>query len=273
MNPILRVAAEYRSLTRILEPKDVASLVKATITCAPAILKTKKLTALDRAMSRNITVRFGKSRLVLPLADIDRILKQRNDSPTFGSVREMYARNCYLRHLPVKAPQRAVLDLGANRGMFSLMTLLTLDAEIAVGVEPLPIYLSVHKHLLDVNRIDSRCAPRYTKFISSPVEERQNPDRNVSIETIMSEQKVDRFNLVKIDIEGGEKSIFSEPQWLEYVDNITMELHQHLVGDLSLIPRALERYGFDYALMDQGGYRADISSAMFLVASRTKLRA
>lgn len=271
MNPVLRLAAEYRALARVLEPKDVASLAGATVSCAPAILKSKKLTALDFAMSRNMTVHFGKSELVVPIADIDQILRERNDSPTFGTVRELYARSCYLEHLPVSAPQRAVLDLGANRGMFTLLTLLALEAEIAVGVEPLPIYLAVHKLLLESNRIDPRRAPRYTKLASNRSEEKRNPDANVSIETIMSEQKIDRFNLMKIDIEGGEKSIFSEPEWLERVDNITMELHPHLVGDLTLIPRALERYGFDYMAMDQNGDRVETNSAMFLVASRTGL--
>jgi len=269
MNPVLRLATEYRALARILEPKDVVSLARATVTCAPAILKTKKLTALDFAMSRNMTVHFGKSRLILPIAEIDRILVQRNDSPTFGTVRELYARNCYLEYLPVRSPQRAVLDLGANRGMFTLLTLLALEAEVAIGVEPLQLYSSVHKLLLESNGIDPRRAPRYTKLVSNRSEEKRNPDTNVPIETIMAEQKIDRFNLVKIDIEGGEKSIFSEPEWLERVDNITMELHPQFVGDLSLIPRALEQHGFDYWLMDQSGNRVAINSAMFLVASRT----
>ena len=174
MNPAMRLLAEYSTLARVLEPGDFLSLVKATMTHSPDILQTRKLAAVDAAMSRNMTVRFGKSRLVLPLADMDHILAVQDGSPTFGSVREMYARNCYLRHLRLKKPQRAVLDLGANRGMFSVLALVELGAEIAVGVEPIPLYLSAYKLLLEANCCDLNRAPRYTKFITSPSVERQD---------------------------------------------------------------------------------------------------
>jgi hypothetical protein len=269
MNVAKRLFAEYSELAKVLGPGDFLSLVRATILNAPNILRTRKLTALDAAMSRNMTVRFGNSRLVVPLADIDRALAERNDNPTFGNVREIYARNCYMQHLRLKGPQRAVLDLGANRGIFSLLALVALNAEIVVGVEPTQHYLSVFKLLLEANHRDPDRAPRYTKFIASPSGERQDPDHCVSIQTIFREQNVDRFNLVKIDIEGHEKTVFSEPEWLDRVDNITMELHPQVVGDLSLIPRALERYGFEYSLTDQAGKPANIDSATFLFASRT----
>src|SRR6202012_1887842 len=137
--------------------------------------------------------------------------------------REIYARNCYLEHLRLKAPLRAVLDLGANRGIFSLLALLALKAEIAVGVEPNKIYGSVYRLLLEANGSGLDRGPRYHKFVSSPSAEKQNPDQNISIEAILREQNIDRFNLVKIDIEGHEKTVFSEPEWLARVDNITME--------------------------------------------------
>lgn len=256
-------------MSQVLEPRELLALAKATVMHSPAILKTRKLTALDAAMSRNMTIRFGKTRMAMPLADIDHILVKHNDNPTFGNVREIYARNCYLEHLRLKTPLRAVLDLGANRGMFSVLAMLALGAEIAVGVEPVEIYAPVHRLLLEANGCDLRRGPRYKKFISSPTAERQSPDQNVSIETILSEQKIDRFNLVKIDIEGYEESLFSEPEWLAYVDNITMELHPQFVDDLSPITKALDRYGFEWLAINQAGEQVPIQSAMFLYASCT----
>ena len=268
MNPALRFFSEFRQIAKTLEARDFAFLLKETVLNAPAILKSRKLAPLDSRMCRDMTVRFGNSRLVMPLREIDGILSPLGDNPTFGGVREMYARNCYLKHLRLERPLHAVLDLGANRGLFSLLALVELDAEIAVGVEPDRRYDSVFQLLLDANQCTARRAPRYTKFISSPLSERANPDKNVSIQTICREQAVERFGLVKIDIEGGEKDVFSEPEWLRSTDNITMELH-HWVGDLSLIPAALDQYGLTYRLMDQEGRKANILTAMFLVASRT----
>jgi hypothetical protein len=70
-----------------------------------------------------------------------------------------------------------------------------------------------------------------------------------------------------MDIEGHEKEVFAEPEWLANVDTITMELHPQFAGDLSLIPEALRRYGFEFVLTDQEGRPASIDSAMFLCAS------
>ena len=268
MNAALRMLTEYSALNRVLERRDMLSVAMATVANAPEILRTGKLTALDAAMSRNMTIHFDRADIAVPMADIDQILAQQNDNPTFGNLREIYARNCYLRCLRPKGPLRSVLDLGANRGMFSLLALVALGAETAVGVEPAPVYEPVFRLLLESNHCSPARAPRYLKFVSSPSVEREDPDQNVSIQTILTEQKIDRFNLVKMDIEGHEKAVFSEPDWLLSVDNICMEMHP-FAGDLSLIPRALEHYGFEYLLMDQHGKPAGMPEATFLYASRT----
>lgn len=268
MNTVARFATEYRALSRILNRRNMRSVIAASVTNAPAILRSRKLTALDAAMSRNLTVYFENTPMVLPLAEIDRLLAARRDNPTFGNVRELYARNCYLQHLRLKKPVRAVLDLGANRGMFSLLALTALGADIAVGVEPMVGYEEVYKLLLEANHCSPERAPRYRKFVASPAIERENPIENVSIPTILRENRLERFNLVKMDIEGHERIVFSEPEWLASVDNITMELHPH-TGDLSMIPNALENYGFKYVMTDQNGKPTQGQDATFLYASST----
>ena len=266
MNAAMRIVTEYNALSRVLEWRDMLSLTSAIAANAPEILRTRKLTAVDAAMSRNLTIHFDNFQIALPMADIDQILGVRNDNPTFGNLREMYARNCYLRCLRPQRPLRAVLDLGANRGMFSLLALVTLGAETAVGVEPTAIYEPVHRLLLESNRCNPARAPRYLKFISSPSLERQNPEQNVSIQTILREQNIERFNLVKMDIEGHEISLFAEPEWLANVDSLCMELHPH-AGELSSIPRALDYFGFKYRLTNQHGKPAGMPNATFLYAS------
>jgi hypothetical protein len=63
----------------------------------------------------------------------------------------MYANDSYLRLFRLKSLVRAALDLGANRGLFSLIALMALEAEIVVGVEPLEFYEPVMRILLDAN--------------------------------------------------------------------------------------------------------------------------
>jgi hypothetical protein len=268
MNAALRFFTEYHALNRVLDRRDIASVFAASIRSAPAILRSSKLTALDAAMSRNLTVHFDGATVALPLADVDQLLTHRKDNPTFGNLREMYARNCYLRRLKLKKPVRAILDLGANRGLFSLLALTALGSEIAVGVEPTIDYDAVFQLLLQANQCAPDRAPRYRKFVSSPTIEREAPVENVSIQTILREQGIDRFNLVKMDIEGHEATVFSEPEWLARADNISMELHPDKC-DLSMIPRALDEYGFQYVLTDQHGKPASGRDATFLYASCT----
>lgn len=268
MNAAVRLMTEYGALSRVLARRDMASVLAASIANVPSILRGGKLTALDAAMSRNLTICFDGAPLVLPLADVDRLLATRKDNPTFGNLREMYARNCYLRRLKLKKPVRAVLDLGANRGLFSLLALVALNSEIAVGVEPTLEYDAVFQLLLEANGCDPGRAPRYRRFVSSPAIEREAPVENISIQTILGEQRIDRFNLVKMDIEGHEAAVFSEPEWLASVDSLCMELHPGMC-DVSQIPRALEQYGFEYALTDQHGELAGAREATFLYASST----
>ena len=268
MSHARRFLSEYSDLARTLSYQDFALLLIETALNAPSVLRTKVLTAVDSAMSRDMIVRFCHSRLTIPVSKIDRLLAGLRDSPTFGTVREMYARNCYLKYLHLEPPVRAVLDLGANRGMFSLLALVHLGAEIVVGVEPRSQYAPIFELLLNVNECAARKAPRYRNFVGSRSSELAKGDEFVSIPTILREQSIERFDLVKMDIEGGEKDVFAEPEWLNNIDNLTMELHPQFAGDLSLIPAALEEHGFTYRLMDQEGSNAPITRAMFLIASR-----
>jgi hypothetical protein len=268
LNKLKRVLDEYRALAHTLDHKEFRSALLATAANSANILRTGRLTSVDVAMSRNMTAYFDNVRIVLPLADIDQDLKSRKDNPTFGNVREIYARNCYLRRLRLQKPQRTVLDLGANRGMFSILALLVLEAELVVGVEPTLDYSTVFERLLEANHCDPLRAPRYTRFISSPSVERNDPGRNVSIQTILRDHSIDRIDLVKMDIEGHERVVFEEPDWLAKVDNISMEVHPQFGGDLSIIPEALRRYEFEYAITDQQGTPTGIDAGVFLFASR-----
>ena len=269
MNSMRRLASDYASLRRILTTGDFVALLMATLTNGSAVLRTGRLTSVDYTMSRNLSIRFHGSKIAIPLADIDRELANANDNPTFGNIREMCGRDCYLDHLRLSPPVGVVFDLGANRGMFSLLALKALGAERVVGVEPQAKYEPVMQMLLAANNISPSRSVRYNRFIASKADEQRDPVRNVSIDTICREQGVDRIGMMKVDVEGFEKNIFAETDWLDRVDNIAMEVHPQMVGDLSLIPRALESHGFRYITTDQPGVPCEINQAMFLAASRT----
>lgn len=267
MNRSLRLMKEYAALSRVLSTNDFLTLLLKTWETAPKILRSGKLTSLDTAMSHRMRVRYRQREMIFPLAEIDTLLAARSDNPTFGNLREIFARNCYLMQLDIPAPVGLVIDLGANRGIFSLLALAALDAERVIGVEPVADYDPVMRLLLEANRIPNSKVVRYNRFVTSRSFEQRDSDRNISMETIYRIHGIDRVGLLKIDIEGGERDLFSEPEWLSIVDSIAMEIHPRF-ADMSGIPTVLEKYGFQYRLTDQWGAPSALEKADFLFASR-----
>jgi len=265
---VRRMVSEYAGLSRVLAPPDLLALGAATIANAPGILRSRKLASLDAAMRRNMRIRFDGMTIALPIQDMDRLLEGKDDSSTFANLREIYAHNCYLQGLKFPSPVRVVLDAGAHCGMFSVLALAHLGSETVVGVDPEASYDSALKLLLHANGFAAEKAPRYRRSLTCPVKEKNDPENNVSVQTILREKKIDRIHLIKMNIEGAEKDVFSEPDWLEAVDTISMEIHPQFVDDLSCIPKALTKYGFEFRLMDQERRPAEIRQAMYLQASR-----
>lgn len=261
-----RLFSEIASVYRILPLPDFGRFVFCTLTHSPRILRTGRLWSVDMAMSRNIEVQYRGCRVKVPVRDIDEVLGG-NDSPTFGGVRELCGRDCYFKPFRLSGLAGPFLDLGANRGMVSLLALLCLGSDRAIGVEPHQKYEPIFQLLLQANMLSASRAPRYTRFITSSAAEMRDPYRNVSIETIRREQGIDCFGLVKIDIEGGEIDLFGEPEWLPRVQNLCMEVHPG-AGDLSAIPDALKHYGFKFVSVNQSGERCNINQSDFLYASR-----
>lgn len=263
-----RIVKEYNSLGHILSSGDFVALMAATMRNAPEVMRTGRLTKVDAAMSRNLSVRYRNRNVNVPLADIDRMLAYQ-DNPTFGNVREMCGRDSYLDHLRLTAPVGTVVDLGANRGLFSLLAFTVLGADRVVGVEPHSKYEPVMRLLLEANHIAPERSIRYNRLITSPTQEREDPTRYISMQTICREQRLDHIGMMKIDIEGYEKEIFKEPEWLDRVDNISAEVHPVVQGDLAVVPSALQQHGFRYVATDPAGVPCELDRAMYLHASRT----
>jgi FkbM family methyltransferase len=265
---IVRFLKEYRALREVLSAGDRRAFFAHTVRNGLQILRTKTLSKVDAGMSRDLEVHYHDRHFILPLANIDAILAPYSDNPTFGNLREMVANDCYLRLFRLPLPIQVVLDLGANRGLFSLIALMALDAEVVMAVEPLAFYEPIMRLLLEVNGCGESRMIRYNKFIASSSSERHNPSKYISINAIREQQQIARFGIVKMDIEGGELDIFREPDWLSHVDNVTMELH-HFAGDLQIIPLALKEYGFQTVVTDQFGEACHFGKATFLYASCT----
>src|SRR5579875_3024493 len=87
-----------------------------------AIRRAGDFKPLDQAMgARPLTVRVNGVQFTVDCPHADQRIT--DGTFVFGIIRELYIRNCYLRFGVAKVARtaRTVLDLGANRGVFSLM--------------------------------------------------------------------------------------------------------------------------------------------------------
>jgi hypothetical protein len=260
-----RIVYEYGNLLGVLSGKDRLRIVGTTITRFPAIAKTRKLKVLDAAMSRDLTVIFHDHDLDIPVQAIDRaVMAGTEDSYTFGTIREMLGNDVYLRAFRRDLHCSSVLDLGSNRGIFALIGRTVLGAATVVGVEPNEKYAAVHTLLAQRNGVEPPKA--YWKMVGSSTREKAD-SAFVSIDTLIRENNLQTIDFAKIDIEGAEAEVFSEPGWLSITQNIAMELHPQFV-DVAPVLKAVEQSGFRMLTTDQFGHSCDFKDAMFLYASR-----
>jgi FkbM family methyltransferase len=166
-----------------------------------------------------------------------------------------------------------VVDLGANRGLFSIWAAVTGAQVIAVeaqeGFAPLIQNLARHNGVAERVHIEIALASgvRASGAKAGVVADDRRwsstshgaPTRpaDVSVPELIVKYGIDRIGLIKIDIEGGEFAVLAandELSWLQEVDQVVLEIHRDFGDVLSLIDR-LRSHGFSLEQRDNDGHR------------------
>lgn len=263
MNTVHRVVSEYAKLMSVLSWRDRLQFAAKTLACAPECLRQRKLAPIDAAMRGEAVVTYHGQRLVIPAEEIDEILKKSGgDSPTFGTIREMFANDVYLRAFKSCAAE-TVVDLGANRGVFMLIARMVMGASSVIGVEPLRKYEQCFDVICARNKLEKTSCCRAWAMIDS-----ENRPDSISMCSLLVLNKVKSVTFLKCDIEGGEFALILQNNgWLSRIENIAMELH-HWAGNAADIVKVLAAYGFQVLLTDQCFAKTDHRTAAYLYASR-----
>jgi hypothetical protein len=249
----------------VLGPEQYARLLGTCASRLPAILASRDLRPLDQAMSGKvdqISYRGIKFRLDLRFCDEH----VRDGSFAFGGVREIYIRDCYLKfHEPsVFTSARIVVDLGANRGIFS--TLMAATADFVLCVEALPQLAPVIRQNMAVNGF--RNYGIESALIGAGGAIGGNASRFLTLEELFERHGLRQVNLLKMDIEGSEFSLFASEKWLDCVDSISMEVHRSH-GDVDFVLDRLRSHDFDISMADENLKRVnDPTAADFIFASK-----
>ncbi|MBN1481473.1 hypothetical protein EH223_03835 [candidate division KSB1 bacterium] len=207
------------------------------------ILRTKKLTALDKWMSRKLFIRYRGARLCIDCQTVDRLIPE--PSYTFGLVREIYISNCYFQFERLNYRFRHVVDLGGNRGIFSLLAARFSDN--VIYVEAQPHYAQALVFNMQINGISNiRIVNAYmgaeTALTRSGV-----PSK--TIDDIFAEQKLDFIDFLKMDVEGSEFSLFESVTCLAKIRYIALEVHPQYGDPMSII-HCLQEHGFSTNMRD-----------------------
>ena len=231
----------------------------------PGIARIGDFRTLDQSMGAVAkTFRYDGQTFQFDCGFCDDLLQE--ESFAFGIAREIYLRDCYFKWQPdwVYRNARNVVDLGANRGSFS--ALMTVPAEKIVLVECGPEYDPVIRHNMAINGFEN--------FAIEPVfigdggmTESDAP--HMTIDALFDKHGLDRVDLIKIDIEGSEFSLFEKTGWLARVNAISMEVHPNC-GNPETIMETLAANGFSVLAADDNlAMAADRRSASFVYAWKT----
>lgn len=185
--------------------------------------------------------------------------------------REMYCRNVYFR-TGLTMPSRGwVIDLGANRGLFSVWAALSGAQSVAVeaqqGFAPLIRDLAMHNGVTERVSVETRIASGVATSGAAvgvvaddlrwAATSHGAPARptDLSMPGLMSKYRIDRIGLLKVDIEGGEFAVLADGEdlhWLTRADQIVLEVHRDH-GDAAALIERLGRLGFVIDLRDNDG--------------------
>ena len=226
-----------------------------------SILLEKSLAPADHFMAGKTCVTLKNCGTQIPVGNIDRMVCHVDPTPTFGGIRELFFQDVYMRGF-VGGEFSYVIDLGGNRGLFSLLSVKRLNARTALSVEPGQHFSCVPEILCQYNGIDRSRMPRFEGFIAKT----SGPDQ-ISLGDLYDKFGVDHVDLMKIDIEGAEFDIICDPAAFVIVDNITMEVHRDK-GSVDELLNFLRMMDFEYTVADQFGHECNADQAHYIYASK-----
>jgi len=213
----------------------------------PGILRTGDLRPLDHAMgSVSRKFRYRGAPFLFDCSYCDSHV--RDGTYAFGLVREILIRDCYFRYHSghVFESLTTVLDIGANRGLFSV--LMAGQADLVISVEAQRHFLPVIRHNMSVNGYDNYAV--HCAYLGEGGLLERDKYVPTTIEELLSKHALQEVDFVKIDIEGSEFALFRSGGWLDRTKYLSIEVHaEH--GDTRQVIKALEAHGFKYKLADE----------------------
>jgi hypothetical protein len=233
----------YNAL-RVLGIRQYFTLIYSFVVKISPIIKNGNLNPLDELFSKLnpiVKIKFRTYNFKVDLKTTDELSAE--GSYTFGLIRELYIKNCYLKFYGGDISKiTTVVDLGGNRGVFSLLA--CNFAQTVVMVEPQPKYEKIVRHNLALNNFSN------LKFIGKYIGQNGSLDARqfdkTNLSSLIKDASIEEITFLKVDIEGAEFNLFSNPE-LQKIRYVAMEIHPQFGDTAGLIDR-LQANGFQTKL-------------------------
>jgi FkbM family methyltransferase len=248
--------------------------IRASIAGALSLWQTARAAGLDAAdrvryaasyyLSRRALLRFvAPLHFSLKLTNGMRVLIRPN-GVDHRTMKDIFVHRTYDLALNARDVNR-VLDLGANIGMATLFFASQFPSAEFACVEPSPENRAVLQKALAINRIratvfngvvgtESGTADLYVdcdsdEFSVTPAKKsslNKLQVRQYTLPEILATLGWDKVDLLKIDIEGQEKTLFrTDSEWLSHVRLIIGEAHGHVGYGIEEVHADLDPLGFE----------------------------
>lgn len=216
----------------------------------PVVVSSKSLGCVDTAFGTRFVVHFK-----------DKVI--RFEDCSFGVVREIFGAECYGEMSRFEELQ-AIVDFGANVGVFTIFVLSANPVCRVYSVEAQPELVEALKRNLTANGLESRCQI-FNGFIGEATTEwavsflEEHPEVK-SLDTSEFFSNLGRVDFLKCDIEGAEFGLFTEAtDWTRKVSQISAEYHWNR-QDGERLEKIIQELGFETALKDHGNLGYVIAS-------------
>ena len=160
---------------------------------------------------------------------------------------------------PYVASAKFIIDAGANVGYAALFfahkypeaSIVCIEPEMSnveilrqniLQYEQIEVFANALWHTAACLQIDNPCDQKYAFRVSQVHESNM---KSITIQEILQRKQWPQIDILKIDIEGAEKQVFSaNTDWIQHTCAIVIELHEQMVpGCEQSFYSALQKYG------------------------------
>ncbi len=157
------------------------------------------------------------------------------------TIREVLLKNCYGYDTDIH--YLTTIDLGANRGVFSVIAAKCSDRVISVECNKSE-FSAKYQSVMAMNSVNN--THLVNKFAASYADE-----THVNLNQIVKDFNLTEISYLKVDIEGAESDLFSANlEWLTITKEISMEVHPCFNVDTQKIYDTLDKSGFKLRCYD-----------------------